>query len=101
MPSKRSAEDCVIGVGSRAKHIVIHFRWPRDSLIGSRGMVDDLIRLKVDLIVAPTSLYTDAAKRATSTIPIVFASHADPVGTGHVANLARLRVPTPLEPPSS
>jgi ABC-type uncharacterized transport system substrate-binding protein len=51
--------------------------------------VEDLIRLKVDVIVAPTSLYTGAAKRATSTIPIVFASHADPLNTGHVASLAR------------
>ena len=52
-------------------------------------MVEDLIRLKVDVIVAPTSIYTGVAKRATSTIPIVFASHADPVNTGHVASLAR------------
>ena len=39
--------------------------------------------------MAPSSIYTAAAKRATSTIPIIFMSHADPLGTGHVASLAR------------
>ncbi len=38
--------------------------------------------------MAPSSIYTAAAKRATSTIPIIFMSHADPLGTGHVASLA-------------
>jgi putative ABC transport system substrate-binding protein len=71
------------------QNIVIHFRWAEGQFNRLPGMVDDLIRLKVDLIVAPTSIYTEAAKRATSTIPIVFASHADPVATGHVASLAR------------
>jgi hypothetical protein len=39
---------------------------------------EELVRLKVDVMVAPSSIYTGAAKRATSTIPIVFFSHADP-----------------------
>ena len=39
--------------------------------------------------MAPSSVYTGAAKQATSTIPIIFMSHADPLRTGHVANLAR------------
>jgi putative ABC transport system substrate-binding protein len=43
----------------------------------------------VDIILAPTSIYAGAAKRATSTIPIVFVSHADPIGSGHVTSLAR------------
>jgi putative ABC transport system substrate-binding protein len=38
--------------------------------------------------VAPSSIYTEAAKQATSTIPIIFMSHADPLGSGHVTSLA-------------
>src|SRR5262245_9160303 len=49
----------------------------------------DLARLKVDLIVARSSIWVQGAKQATSTIPIVFLAHADPVETGHVASLAR------------
>jgi putative ABC transport system substrate-binding protein len=54
-----------------------------------RELAEELVRLKVDVIVAPSSIYTAAAKRATSTIPIIFFSHADPLGSGHVASLAR------------
>ncbi len=49
----------------------------------------DLVRLKVDVIFAASSTEVEAARRATKTIPIVFAIHADPVGLGHVASLAR------------
>ena len=48
----------------------------------------ELVRLKVDVLVAPTTLAVQAAKKATSTIPIVMFA-ADPVGTGLVASLAR------------
>jgi putative ABC transport system substrate-binding protein len=49
----------------------------------------ELVRLKVDVIVAPASTAALAAKRATSAIPIVFASANDPVGVGLVSSLAR------------
>src|SRR5258706_10260886 len=49
----------------------------------------DLVRLKPDLIATRGSFFTGALKAATSSIPIVFVAHADPVGTGHVASLAR------------
>jgi putative ABC transport system substrate-binding protein len=49
----------------------------------------DLVRLKVDVIFAISSTEVEAARQATKTIPIVFAAHADPVGVGHVASLAR------------
>jgi len=53
------------------------------------AMAQELVRANVDVIVAPSSIYAEAAKRATSNIPIVFLSHADPLGSGHVASLAR------------
>ena len=49
----------------------------------------DLVRLKVDLIVGGSGPSAAAAKGATSVIPIVIASAADPVGEGLVASLAR------------
>jgi putative ABC transport system substrate-binding protein len=49
----------------------------------------ELVRSKVDVIVAHASPATHAAKQATSTIPIVMVSVGDPVGTGFVASLAR------------
>jgi putative ABC transport system substrate-binding protein len=49
----------------------------------------ELARMKVDIIFATSSTETEPARRATSTIPIVFATHADPVSVGHVFSLAR------------
>ena len=54
-----------------------------------RELAEELVRLQVDVIVAPSSVYTAAAKQATATIPIIFLSHAEPIRTGHVASLAR------------
>ena len=71
------------------QNIVVEYRWAEGKFDRLPAMAEELVRLKVDVIVAPTSIYTAAAKRATSNIPIIFASHADPVGTGHVENLAR------------
>jgi putative tryptophan/tyrosine transport system substrate-binding protein len=71
------------------KNIAIEYRFAEQKLERLPELAADLVRLKVDLIVAsggPTPL---AAKGATSTIPIVMANTADPVGTGLVASLAR------------
>jgi putative ABC transport system substrate-binding protein len=54
-----------------------------------RVLVEELVRLKVDVIVTAGSGGTGAVKEATSTIPIVMASDDDPVGNGFVASLAR------------
>jgi putative ABC transport system substrate-binding protein len=53
------------------------------------ALADELVRRKVDLFVCAGTLPTRAAKRATSTIPIVFYFVADPEGSGFVASLAR------------
>jgi putative ABC transport system substrate-binding protein len=52
-------------------------------------MAADLVGRKVDLIVAGGLPAAQAAKRATSTIPIVFSGIGDPIGVGLVASLAR------------
>ena len=49
----------------------------------------ELVRLKVEVIVTVDTPITEAAKRATTTIPVVMAAVANPVGSGLVASLAR------------
>ena len=49
----------------------------------------ELVRLKIDVIVAPATQNVLVAKQATRTIPIVMAGAGDPVGAGLVASLAR------------
>lgn len=49
----------------------------------------ELVRLRVDLILATTTLATSAASKATSTIPIVMGSAANPLAAGLVSNLSR------------
>jgi len=71
------------------QNIVIEFRAAEGNTARLPELAADLVRLKVDLIVARSSIWVQPAKEATSSIPIVFLSHADPVGTGHVASLAR------------
>lgn len=53
------------------------------------ALAEELVRLKVDLIVAWGTPAVQAAKNATRTIPIVMGPTADPVGTGLIASLAR------------
>jgi putative ABC transport system substrate-binding protein len=69
--------------------IIIDYRYAEGDPKRMRAFAEEFVRLGVDAIVAPSSIYTAAAKQATSTIPIIFMSHADPLGTGHVAALAR------------
>jgi len=71
------------------RNLVIEFKWAEGKPERMRELAEELIRLRVDVIVAPSSVYTGAAKQATSTIPIIFLSHADPLRTGHVTSLAR------------
>src|SRR6266852_6206140 len=70
------------------KNLVIEFRWS-GTVEQMHEAAAELARMKVDIIFATSSTESEPARRATSTIPIVFATHADPVGVGHVASLAR------------
>jgi putative ABC transport system substrate-binding protein len=72
------------------KNIAFEYRYAEDKPERSPSLADDLVRLKVDVIVAGGGSDTQAAKNATKTIPIVFLeSVADPVAVGLVASLAR------------
>jgi putative ABC transport system substrate-binding protein len=66
---------------------VIDFKWA-DAVGDLSGLTEELVRSRVDIIIAPASTEVDPASKATRTIPIVFVQHADPVGLGHVTSLA-------------
>jgi putative tryptophan/tyrosine transport system substrate-binding protein len=71
------------------KTIIIEWRWTTGKPELLADLAAELVRLKVDVLVAAPTPAVQAAKNATSTIPIVMAFAADPVGTGFVASLAR------------
>ena len=71
------------------ENVVFERRYAENQLERLPEMAADLVRLKVDVIVAGGTLAPLAAKRATSTIPIVMAGAGDPLGSGLVASLAR------------
>jgi len=71
------------------KNIVIEGRFSEGKHERLPALAAELVRLKVDVIVTGSSPAPEAAKQATSTIPIVFGIHSDPVGSGLVASLAR------------
>jgi ABC-type uncharacterized transport system substrate-binding protein len=68
--------------------VAIEYRWVEDAERLS-AFADELVRLKVSVIVTSATPPTIAAKRATSVIPIVAVAIGDPVGSGLVASLAR------------
>jgi putative tryptophan/tyrosine transport system substrate-binding protein len=70
------------------KNLTIEFR-RAETVEQLQEAAAELVRVNVDVIFAPSSTETERAKQATSTIPIVFATNADPVGLGHVASLPR------------
>ena len=69
--------------------VEIEYRWGEGRSERFPEIVAEFVRLKVSVIVTGGTAAVIAAKKATSVIPIVFGSVADPVGTGLVANLAR------------
>jgi putative ABC transport system substrate-binding protein len=71
------------------KNITIEYRFAEQKPERLPELATDLVRLKVDLIVGTSGPAALAAKEATTTIPIVMANAADPVGEGLVASLAR------------
>jgi len=71
------------------QNIVFERRSAEGKIDSYPTLAAELIQFKVDVIVAVGTPAATAAKRATSTIPIIIMGVADPVGTGLVASLAR------------
>jgi putative ABC transport system substrate-binding protein len=71
------------------KNIAIEYRFAEQKNDRVPELAADLVRRKVDLIVATATPVALAAKSATTTIPIVMTNAGDPVGAGLVASLAR------------
>ena len=71
------------------KSIVIEWRSAEGRLDRLPALAEELVRLKLDVIVTAGPADTRAATKATSTIPIVMTFDNDPVGNGFVASLAR------------
>ncbi len=73
---------------AEGRDVVIEWRSAKGDYARVAELVADLVQSNVDVIVADSTNAALAAKRATSTIPIVMAIVADPVGSGLVASLA-------------
>src|SRR4030095_15794859 len=71
------------------KNIAIEYRFAEQKRERLPELAADLVRLKVDLIVVTGGPVALAAKRATTTCPIVMVTAGDPVGAGLVGSLAR------------
>ena len=71
------------------QNIQFEFRSADGQLNLLRALADELVRLKVDIIVASQTPAVTAARQATTEIPIVMAPAGDPVATGLISSLAR------------
>jgi putative ABC transport system substrate-binding protein len=71
------------------KNLNIEWRFADGQIERLPGFAEELARMNVDVIVTHSILTTQAAQRASSTIPIVFAAITDPVVSGVVKSLAR------------
>ena len=74
---------------AEGKNMIIEDRWAEGQYERLPGLAAELVKMKVDVIVAGGSAAVQAAKQATTSIPIVMVRVGDPVGSGFVASLSR------------
>jgi putative ABC transport system substrate-binding protein len=72
-----------------SRNILLEYRWAEGKQERLPELAEELVRLKVDLIVTISAPAILAVKKATTEIPIVFAGTSDPVRSGFVSSLAR------------
>ena len=92
-PAPRNLEAFLQGLHKlgyiEGQNIIIEYRYADGRTERLPALAEELVRLKVEIIVADSYAAARDAKKVTAIIPIVMASGADPVGTGLVASLAR------------
>jgi putative ABC transport system substrate-binding protein len=74
---------------TEGKDIVIEYRYAEGKQHRLSGLAEELVRLKVDVLVTGGTLSGQAARNATATIPIVMTNITDPVAAGFAVSLAR------------
>jgi putative ABC transport system substrate-binding protein len=81
-------ELCKLGY-IEGKNVTIEYRYADDKFDQLPALADELVRIKVDVLMAAATVEALAAKNATRTIPIIFFNVPDPVASGLVDSLAR------------
>jgi putative tryptophan/tyrosine transport system substrate-binding protein len=69
------------------QNVIVEARYAEGKAERFQEFAEEMVRLKVDIIIVFTTPAARAAKNATTTIPIVFPTAIDPVGTGVISNL--------------
>jgi putative tryptophan/tyrosine transport system substrate-binding protein len=88
--AQRPAKMFRIGILAQfGQNFVLEGRYAEGKYERLPALAAELVRLPVDVIVAPAPPAVETARRATSTIPIVMTSHPDPVGSGLATSLGR------------
>jgi len=91
-PSVRIFREALYAAGwVEGRNLMLDVRYPGDQYARLQELANELVKLKVDVLASLGTPATLAAKRATTTIPIVMESLSDVVSTGLVPNLARPR----------
>jgi putative tryptophan/tyrosine transport system substrate-binding protein len=88
-PNEEAFRERLRELGIDGQNIVIEWRFAKGKADLLPELATELVRLKVDVIIASATQATQAAKEATKTIPIVFLRAGDPVAYGLVDSLAR------------
>ena len=88
--SIKAFEEGLLSLGYRVgENVAIEYRFANGEMERLPALAADLVRLGVDIIVTGFNPITEAAMKATTTIPVVMTVGLDPVRAGLVASLAR------------